>query len=72
MGLGSSRGRPRSSWKRPRRAPKMYVEMSEVVPPVTWTTPDPAKSMAPHPNSGAFEKTLMNPLLLQTLWTVTG
>jgi hypothetical protein len=50
----------------------MYVAIKLVTPPVTCTTPDPAKSMLPHPIRGETEATLKKPLLLQTEWTATG
>lgn len=69
---GISRRRPLSSWKRPRRGPRIIAAISAVLPPVKWTTPDPAKSTIPAPNSGSSADADRNPRLLHIAWTIIG
>jgi hypothetical protein len=45
-------GWPLASVKRPRRGPRIYVAYKAVMPPVTCTTPLPAKSTMPIPTNG--------------------
>jgi hypothetical protein len=48
------------------------VAIKAVIPPVTCTTPLPAKSIVPIPPIGSREKAERNPLEDQTAWTITG
>jgi hypothetical protein len=50
----------------------MRVANKAVVPPVRWTTPDPAKSTDPAFRKGDTLVILKKPLLDQTEWATTG
>lgn len=69
---GVSRRRPLSSWKRPRRGPKIIAASSAVLPPVKWTTPDPAKSTMPAPHNGFSAVADRNPRLLHIACAIIG
>ncbi|KAL8137218.1 hypothetical protein V2J09_003219 [Rumex salicifolius] len=58
--------------KRPTRGPSMREPQRPATPPTRWTTPLPAKSMAPEPKRGSDEAGLRRPAGDQTQWATTG
>ena len=74
---GMAMGRPEAS-KRPVRGPTMAAPMRPAIPPVMWTTPEPAKSCMPTPLSKSELPSLSvfqlqsQPGVSQIQWTTTG
>lgn len=50
-----------SSLNLPDRGPRIRTPTKAARPPVTWTTPDPAKSITPQPYSGSSVRGLAQP-----------
>ena len=55
------------------RGPTNFAATSAAMPPVKWTTPDPAKSITPQPPTSRFSRYGENfPDVDQPTWTTTG